>query len=48
MTDDIPDDAMDMLVTSYAVLASVGIRCVTKDGEDLTDKIKKAGNIKND
>ena len=46
------DEVMDNLIDAYCVFASKGIRCVTLDGEDLTEDIvriaKKRGVIEDD
>lgn len=41
-TENIEDDCLDNLVTSYSILASTGIKIITKDGKDITNDIIKA------
>lgn len=46
MTDkQLSDDEMECALIPLSILAHMGFKCVTKDGEDLTDNIKKVVNI---
>lgn len=38
---DLSDEEMRCVLTPLSVLAHMGFKCVTKDGEDLTDDLKK-------
>lgn len=35
------DDEIECILTPLSILAHMGFKCVTKDGEDLTDGLKK-------
>ena len=42
MTDkQLPDEEMECVLTPLSILANMGFKCVTKDGEDLTEDLKK-------
>lgn len=33
---------MECTITSYSILAHMGFKCITEDGKDITDDLKKA------
>ena len=35
------DEEIECILTPLSILAHMGFKCVTKDGEDLTDDLKK-------
>lgn len=35
------DEEIKCILTPLSILAHMGFKCVTKDGEDLTDDLKK-------
>lgn len=42
MTDkQLSDEEMECVLTPLSILANMGFKCVTKDGEDLTEDLKK-------
>lgn len=46
MTDkQLSDDEIECILTPLSIFAHMGFKCVTKDGEDLTDDLKKVVNI---
>lgn len=40
------DDEIECILTPLSILAHMGFKCITKDGEDLTEDLKKV--TKND
>ena len=38
---DLSDEEIRCVLTPLSILAHMGFKCVTKDGEDLTDDLKK-------
>lgn len=42
MTDkQLSDEEIECILTPLSILANMGFKCVTKDGEDLTEDLKK-------
>lgn len=39
------DEEIECILTPLSILAHMGFKCVTKDGEDLTDDLKKVVKI---
>ena len=35
------DEEIECILTPYSILAHLGFKCVTKEGEDLTEDLKK-------
>ena len=35
-------DEIEEIITPYSIFAHMGFKCVTKDGKDLTEDLKKA------
>lgn len=42
------EDYMEVTLNCYGVLTHMGFKCITKDGADLTDDLKKAVKISKD
>ena len=36
------NDLQEATITSYSILAHMGFKCVTEDGKDITEDLKKA------
>lgn len=45
MTGNLSNDEIISILTPYSILANMGFKCVTKEGEDLTDDLKKVVKI---
>ena len=39
------DEEIEFMLTPYSILAHMGFECVTKDGENLTEDLKKVVKI---
>lgn len=39
------DEEIVCILTPYSILAHTGVKCVTEDGEDLTEDLKKVVKI---
>ena len=39
------DEEIKFILTPYSILAHMGIKCITEDGEDLTEDLKKVVKI---
>lgn len=42
---DLSDEEIEFVLTPLSILANMGFKCVTKDGEDLTEDLKKVVKI---
>ena len=38
---ELSDEEIKCILTPYSILAHMGFKCITKEGEDLTDDLKK-------
>ena len=39
------DDEIECILTPYSILAHMGFKCITKDGENLTDELKQIAKV---
>lgn len=42
---DLSDEEIECVLTPLSILAHMGFKCVTKDGEDLTEDLKKINKV---
>ena len=42
---ELSDEEIECILTPYSILAHMGIKCATKEGDDLTDDLKKIARV---
>lgn len=40
------DEEIEFILTPYSIFAHMGFKCVTEDGDDLTEDLKKVIKVK--